>query len=145
MNKLVSAFAIGGVFGLGIAISGMANPAKVLNFFDLAGSWDPSLAFVMGGGLAVAFVGYRLLFAQRSVPVLEEAFALPSQRRVDRELVGGAALFGIGWGIAGFCPGGAVPALGLGHPETPIFLAAMIAGIIVARAIRTILQKPAIA
>ena len=65
MNKLVSAFVIGGLFGLGIAISGMANPAKVLNFFDLAGSWDPSLAFVMGGGLAVAFVGYRLLFARR--------------------------------------------------------------------------------
>jgi uncharacterized membrane protein YedE/YeeE len=145
MNKLVSAFVIGGIFGLGIAISGMANPAKVLNFFDLAGSWDPSLAFVMGGGLAVAFVGYRLLFARRKAPVFEAAFALPSQRRADRELIGGAALFGIGWGIAGFCPGGAIPALGLGHPQTPIFLAAMIAGSIVARAIRTVLRKPAIA
>ena len=145
MNKLVSAFLIGGVFGLGIAISGMANPAKVLNFFDLAGSWDPSLAFVMGGGLAVALVGYRLLFARRKAPVFEAEFALPSQRRVDHELVSGAALFGIGWGIAGFCPGGAIPALGLGHPQTPIFLAAMIAGIIVARAIRTVLRKPAIA
>ena len=133
------------MFGLGIAISGMANPAKVLNFFDLAGSWDPSLAFVMGGGLAVALVGYRLLFARRKAPVFEAEFALPSQRRVDRELIGGAALFGIGWGIAGFCPGGAIPALGLGHPQTPIFLAAMIAGIIVARAIRTVLRKPAIA
>ena len=70
---------------------------------------------------------------------------MPSQRRVDRELIGGAALFGIGWGIAGFCPGGAIPALGLGHPQTPIFLAAMIAGIIVARAIRIVLRKPAIA
>jgi uncharacterized membrane protein YedE/YeeE len=145
MNKLVSAFVIGGIFGLGIAISGMADPAKVLNFFDLAGSWDPSLAFVMGGGLAIAFVGYRLLFAGRKAPVFEAAFALPSQQRVDRELIGGAALFGIGWGIAGFCPGGAIPAVGLGHPQTPIFLAAMIAGIIVARAIRTVLRKPAIA
>ena len=69
----------------------MANPAKVLNFFDLAGSWDPSLAFVMGGGLAVALVGYRLLFARRKAPVFEAEFALPSQRRVDRELIGGAA------------------------------------------------------
>ena len=145
MNKLASAFAIGAIFGLGIAISGMANPAKVLNFFDLAGSWDPSLAFVMGGGLAVAFVGNRLLFARRQAPVFEAEFALPSQRRIDGELIGGAALFGIGWGIAGFCPGGAIPALGLGHPQTPIFLAAMIAGIIAARAIRIVLRKPAIA
>src|SRR4051794_22101060 len=128
MRNLVSAFVIGGIFGVGIAISGMANPAKGLNFFDLAGSWDPSLAFVMGGGLAVAFLGYRLIFARRQAPFLEAEFALPSQRRIDRELIGGAALFGVGWGIAGFCRGGAVPALGLGHPETPIFLAAMIAG-----------------
>jgi uncharacterized membrane protein YedE/YeeE len=145
MNKLVSAFLIGGVFGLGIAISGMANPAKILNFFDLAGSWDPSLAFVMGGGLVVAFIGYRLIFAQRKAPVLEAAFDLPTQRRIDRELVGGAALFGIGWGITGFCPGGAIPALGLGHPQTPIFLAAMIAGIVIARAIRILQPRPATA
>jgi uncharacterized membrane protein YedE/YeeE len=145
MNKLVSAFVIGGIFGLGIAISGMANPAKVLNFFDLAGSWDPSLAFVMGGGLAVALVGYRLLFVQRKAPVFEAEFALPSRRRIDRELIGGAALFGIGWGIAGFCPGGAIPALGLGHPQTPIFIAAMVAGILIARALRIVLWKPAIA
>ena len=71
MNKLVSALVIGGVFGLGIAVSGMANPAKILNFFDLAGAWDPSLAFVMGGGLAVAFVGYRLIFARQKAPVFE--------------------------------------------------------------------------
>ena len=117
MNKLVSAFVIGGVFGLGIAISGMANPAKILNFFDSPAAWDPSLAFVMGGGLAVAFVGYRLIFARQKAPVFEAAFALPTQRQIDRELIGGAALFGIGWGIAGFCPGGAIPALGLGHPR----------------------------
>src|SRR6476620_1402648 len=133
MNKLVSALVIGGVFGLGIAVSGMANPAKILNFFDIAGAWDPSLAFVMGGGLAVAFIGYRLIFAQRKTPIFETAFDLPSQRRIDRELVTGAALFGIGWGIAGFCPGGAIPALGLGHPQTLIFVAAMVAGIVVAR------------
>jgi uncharacterized protein len=142
MNKLVSALLIGGVFGLGIAISGMANPAKILNFFDIAGAWDPSLAFVMGGGLAVAFVGYRLVFARRKAPVFEPAFDLPTQRRIDGALIGGAALFGIGWGIAGFCPGGAIPALGLGHPQTPIFVAAMVAGIVIARALRILLPKP---
>lgn len=145
MGKLVSAFLIGGVFGLGIAMAGMANPAKILNFFDIAGTWDPSLAFVMGGGLVVAFIGYRLVFAGRRAPVFEAEFSLPTRHRIDLELVGGAAIFGIGWGIAGFCPGGAVPALGLGHSETFIFLAAMIAGIVVARGIRIILPRPAAA
>ncbi|KAB2955800.1 MAG: YeeE/YedE family protein [Rhizobiaceae bacterium] len=137
MNRILSAFLIGGLFGLGIVIAGMANPAKVLNFFDIAGTWDPSLAFVMGGGLTVAFVGYRLVFGRRDRPVLEPFFDLPKQRRIDAELVSGAAVFGIGWGIAGFCPGGAVPALGLGYSETVVFLAAMVAGIIVGRALRS--------
>jgi uncharacterized membrane protein YedE/YeeE len=145
MNKLVSAFLIGGLFGLGIAISGMVNPAKVFNFFDVAGIWDPSLAFVMAGGLVTAFVGYRLVFVRRAAPVLDPEFSLPDTRRIDRELVGGAATFGVGWGIAGFCPGGAIPALGLGYSETFIFLAAMIAGIVIARAIRTALPRPATA
>ena len=146
MNKLVSAFLIGGVFGLGIAVSGMANPAKILNFFDVAGAWDPSLAFVMGGGLAVAFIGYRLVFAGRSRPGLRERIRIcRRERHIDRELIAGAALFGIGWGIAGFCPGGAIPALGLGHSETPIFLAAMVAGIVIARVIRILLPWPATA
>ncbi|RUX94037.1 MULTISPECIES: DUF6691 family protein [unclassified Mesorhizobium] len=145
MNKLVSAFLIGGVFGLGIAISGMINPAKVLNFFDIAGTWDPSLIFVMAGGLAVAFVGYRLVFARRKTPVFETAFALPTKRVIDTELVGGAAVFGIGWGIAGFCPGGAIPALGLGYSATAIFIAAVIAGIVVARFARARLAQPAAA
>src|SRR4051794_8297507 len=105
MNKLVSAFLIGSLFGIGIAISGMANPTKVFNFFDIFGAWDPSLAFVMGGGLVVAFAGYRLLFAARPAPVLEEEFSFPAKKRIDAELLGGAAIFGVGWGIAGFCPG----------------------------------------
>ena len=143
MNRLVSAFVIGGVFGLGIAVSGMINPAKVLNFFDIAGTWDPSLIFVMGGGLAIAFAGYRLVFRRRKAPVFETAFTLPTKRAIDVELVGGAAVFGIGWGIAGFCPGGAIPALGLGYSSTPIFVAAVIAGIIVARFARARLAQPA--
>ena len=145
MNKLVSAFLIGGVFGLGIAVSGMINPAKVLNFFDVAGSWDPSLIFVMGGGLAVAFAGYRLVFGWRKAPVFETNFALPTRRSIDGQLVGGAAIFGIGWGIAGFCPGGAIPALGLGYSATPIFVAAVIAGIVVARFASARLLRPAAA
>jgi uncharacterized protein len=142
MNKLVSAFLIGGLFGLGIAISGMANPAKVLNFFDPFGTWDPSLAFVMGGGLVVAAIGYRLLFAARRGPVFAETFSLPAKKRIDAELVGGAAIFGVGWGIAGFCPGGAVPALSLGYVETAVFVAAVIAGTVIARWIRMVLPQP---
>jgi len=137
MNRIISAFAIGAVFGLGIAVSGMANPAKVLNFFDVAGTWDPSLLFVMGGALVTAAIGYRVVFGARPKPMFENAYALPTARRIDAELVGGSALFGIGWGISGFCPGGAVPALGLGHSETVIFIAAMMAGIVLARVVRT--------
>jgi uncharacterized protein len=130
--RLPSAFLIGLVFGLGIAISGMMNPAKVLNFFDLAGTWDPSLAFVMGGALAVAIPGYRLVLG-RPAPMLEDRFQLPDTRVIDRRLVLGSATFGIGWGIAGFCPGGALPAIGTGRIEVFLFVAALIGGILLAR------------
>jgi uncharacterized protein len=145
VKSLVSAFLIGIVFGLGITISGMINPAKVLNFFDLAGNWDPSLAFVMGGGLATALVGYRLVFGSIKAPTLAKTFEPRAEGGIDRHLVGGAAVFGIGWGIAGFCPGGAIPALGLLRAEAFIFVAAMIAGIVLARAIRARLPAPAAA
>ncbi len=131
--KNLSALLIGMIFGLGIAISGMANPAKVLNFFDLAGTWDPSLIFVMGGALVTTMIGYRLVFGLRSQPVFGDKFSLPALKSIDRELIGGSALFGIGWGIAGFCPGGAIPALGLGSYDTVTFLAAMICGMYLAR------------
>ncbi len=137
MNKLLSAFAVGIIFGIGIAISGMANPAKVLNFFDLAGTWDPSLIFVMGGALVTTAIGYRIVFKNSSRPLFEPFFSVPTSRTIDIQLVGGSGLFGIGWGIAGFCPGGAVPALGLGYGETPVFLAAMIAGIVAGRALKS--------
>ena len=133
--RLLTAFLIGLIFGTGIAVSGMMNPAKVLNFFDLAGSWDPSLAFVMGGALITTFAGYRLIL-RRPRPVLAPAFQLPTARRIDARLIGGAAVFGIGWGIAGFCPGGALPALGLFQPDAVIFVGAMIAGITIARRLR---------
>ncbi|NCO85527.1 MAG: YeeE/YedE family protein [Rhodobacterales bacterium] len=130
--RLFLAYVIGLVFGLGISISGMANPAKVLNFFDFAGSWDPSLAFVMGGAFVVAFIGYRLVF-RRPAPLLAPRFAVPGNTRLDAKLLGGAAVFGIGWGISGFCPGGSLPALGTGNTEVYIFTGALLAGIIAAK------------
>lgn len=132
---VISALLIGLVFGAGIALSGMANPAKVLNFFDLAGNWDPSLIFVMGGALAVTFVGYRVVL-KRPGPVLGGGFNLPGRRNIDPALVLGSAVFGIGWGIAGFCPGGAIPALGLMRFEPVVFVAAMVAGILLARILK---------
>ena len=136
MIKNLAPLFCGALFGLGIAISGMANPAKVQNFFDLAGAWDPSLIFVMGGALAVAAFGYRKIYAARARPVFDNEFFLPKSKNIDRELVGGAAIFGIGWGIAGFCPGGAVPAIGLGHATTGMFLLAMAGGMMFARWLR---------
>lgn len=132
--RLVYTFLIGAIFGTGIALSGMANPAKVLNFFDIAGSWDPSLAFVMGGALLVTFIGYRLVLP-RKAPLFDRSFHLPTSKLIDARLVGGAAIFGIGWGISGFCPGGALPALGVFHLQVWIFVAAMVAGMMITRAL----------
>lgn len=143
--RIVSALLIGMVFGIGIAIAGMANPAKVLNFFDIAGTWDPSLIFVMGGALVTAAIGYRIVFGARKAPVYGKMFSLPTSRVIDARLLGGSAFFGIGWGIAGFCPGGAIPALGLGYSETFIFVAAMIGGIYAARGLQATVLKPATA
>lgn len=130
--RLVFLYLIGLVFGVGISVSGMANPAKVLNFFDVAGPWDPSLILVMGGALLTTFVGYRWVF-RRSAPMLETRFHVPTSHVIDLRLIGGSAVFGIGWGISGFCPGGALPALGTGRWEVIVFTAALVAGIIVAR------------
>ncbi len=130
--RLVSTYLIGLIFGVGISISGMANPAKVLNFFDIAGTWDPSLVFVMGGAVVVAFFGYRIVL-RRPAPVLDAKFHLPDNPGIDARLLGGSALFGVGWGIAGFCPGGALPALGTGQIDVFVFVAALIAGIFAAK------------
>lgn len=130
--RILSALVIGLTFGLGICISGMSNPAKVLNFFDIFGTWDPSLAFVMLGALAVNIPGYRLAL-RRSAPVVEPRFQLPEKRVIDRRLVLGSATFGIGWGIAGFCPGGALPVISTLEPGVLLFVAALIAGMLVAR------------
>jgi uncharacterized membrane protein YedE/YeeE len=142
--RLILSYFIGLIFGIGISISGMANPAKVINFFDIAGTWDPSLAFVMGGALIVTFIGYRFVLA-RTEPLLSARFQLPMRRDLDLPLIGGSAVFGIGWGIAGFCPGGALPALGTGRSEVFIFVAALIAGIFVAKIVQAAFSRRATA
>ena len=133
--QFLVAFAIGLIFGIGIILGGMANPAKVLNFFDIAGTWDPSLAFVMGGALVTTAIGYRFVL-KRPAPLLSDMFHIPTLRSLDLRLVAGSATFGIGWGLAGFCPGGVLPAIGTLNPSVLIFAAAMIGGILIARAIQ---------
>lgn len=123
---------LGLLFGVGLVVSGMSDPAKVLNFLDLFGTWDPSLAFVMGGAVLVAFVGYRLVL-RRERPVLAAGFALPTRKDIDRRLVTGAAIFGIGWGLGGFCPGPALTALSLASSGVLVFLPFMFAGMWAAR------------
>lgn len=137
MRRLVSAALIGLVFGLGIAISGMGNPDKVLNFFDLFGTWDPTLFLVMVSALIVTMIGYRFVL-KRPAPVLDFKFHLPTRRDIDLPLVGGSAIFGIGWGITGFCPGGAIPMLGLGEPSPWLFFVAMVVGIFAATGVRVV-------
>lgn len=125
--KLLTAFLTGLLFGIGLLVSGMANPAKVLGFLDLAGNWDPSLAFVMGGALLVGASTFHLIMV-RSRSVLGEAMRLPVMHHIDRRLVGGSLAFGLGWGLVGFCPGPALTALFHGGVSTWLFAASMLAG-----------------
>lgn len=118
------------VFGLGLIISGMANPAKVLGFLDLAGAWDPSLALVMAGAIAVGFFAF-LIAKRRTLSLIGAEMKLPTATHIDKRLVAGGTLFGMGWGIAGFCPGPGLVALGMGEPKALVFVAAMLAGMIV--------------
>ncbi|KAF0810834.1 hypothetical protein A167_00321 [Alcanivorax sp. S71-1-4] len=123
----LSALIAGLLFGLGLLVSGMANPAKVLGFLDLAGLWDPSLALVMAGAVLVGLVAFRLA-GQRQRSLLAEPMRLPTARDIDRRLVLGGIGFGVGWGLAGFCPGPALVALGTGDMKAVVFVAAMLAG-----------------
>ncbi|WP_062364885.1 DUF6691 family protein [Variovorax paradoxus] len=124
---LFTSFLAGLVFGLGLIVSGMANPAKVLGFLDLGGRWDPSLAFVMGGAIAVGAVAFAVA-RRRTRSLLGAAMRLPAARAIDRRLVLGSVLFGIGWGVAGFCPGPGLVAAGMGEVKALVFVAAMLAG-----------------
>ncbi|AMX02717.1 YeeE/YedE family protein [Microbulbifer thermotolerans] len=130
--SLISAFAAGLVFSLGLLASGMANPEKVLGFLDLAGVWDPSLALVMAGAIGVGLPVFQLVGARREkwrgLSLIGENIQLPTRRDIDRPLVIGSLVFGIGWGLAGFCPGPAIVATGAGAIKAVIFTAAMLAG-----------------
>ncbi len=125
---LMSQFCIGVLFGWGLIISGMTNPQKILGFLDLAGQWDPSLIFVMVGAVIVGLAGFYVV-SKRTETFFGGAFHVPTRRDITKPLVIGSLIFGAGWGIAGFCPGPAIVALGAGHLKAFAFLAAMLVGI----------------
>jgi hypothetical protein len=127
--QIVTALLAGGIFGFGLALSGMMDPMRVRGFLDIAGKFDPSLAFVLVGAVAVSGLGYAISRRTR-VPLFDTAFHLPTRRDIDGKLLGGAAIFGIGWGMAGFCPGPALASLSLGLTQTFVFTATMLAGIL---------------
>lgn len=133
---LVLPWLAGALFGAGLLVAGMTDPARVIAFLDVAGPWDPSLAFVMGGAVAVYAVAARWVLRRRD-PWFDVRFHVPTRRDLDRRLVGGAAVFGIGWGLVGLCPGPAIVATASGEPAVLAFVAAMLAGMAAARALRT--------
>ena len=129
-------FLLGLLFGSGLVIAGMSDPQKVLNFLDFSaiptGGWDPSLAFVLGGTIIITFIGYRFVL-KRNQPVFDTQFYLPLKQRIDLPVIVGPAIFGIGWGLSGFCPGPAFTALGTGSMQAIVFVVAMLVGMIAAR------------
>jgi uncharacterized membrane protein YedE/YeeE len=129
MNRIIEFF-VGLLFGIGLLVSGMTDPAKVQGFLDLAGAWDPSLAFVMGGAILVGLVAFAVA-KTRTQSLLGGAMHLPTSRDIDRRLVIGSLLFGAGWGLAGFCPGPGLVAMGAGEPKAALFVAAMVGGMLV--------------
>ncbi len=126
-RQLTVSFVAGLIFGVGLLVSGMANPAKVLGFLDLAGNWDPSLALVMGGAVAVGLVAFGIA-GKRTLTLLGDPLKLPERRDIDLPLVLGSLGFGVGWGLAGFCPGPALVAVGAAQTKALVFVAAMVAG-----------------
>jgi uncharacterized protein len=129
MKRIVE-FLVGLLFGLGLIVSGMTDPAKVIGFLDIGGHWDPSLAFVMGGAIAVAVFAFAIA-RRRTSAFLGGAIHLPGHAPIDRRLLAGSLVFGVGWGLAGFCPGPAIVAAGAGYPKAVLFVLAMIAGMVV--------------
>lgn len=129
MGKNITALIAGLIFGLGLTISQMINPAKVIGFLDVFGGWDPSLAFVMGGAVLVTSTGFRLVWKKRR-PIFEPAFEIPSNRKIDTRLGAGAVLFGLGWGVVGLCPGPAIAGLAVGGLPVIVFVIAMAAGMV---------------
>jgi uncharacterized membrane protein YedE/YeeE len=126
--SLIVSFLVGAIFAAGLVISGMTQASKVIGFLDITGAWDPSLAFVMIGAIGAHALAYHLWLKKRNRPYLAEVFALPHRKDIDKRLIGGAALFGIGWGMSGFCPGPALVSLVSGNESVLAFVAAMLAG-----------------
>ena len=141
LAPLIAALLCGLVFGIGLIVSGMANPRKVLAFLDLRGAWDPSLAIVMGGAVLVGAAGFAMA-ARRKTSLLGEPMRLPTARGIDRRLLLGGAAFGVGWGLAGFCPGPALVAMSAGHWKAALFVAAMLAGMAIFEALESRREKP---
>lgn len=135
-------FIVGLLFGWGLLISGMTDPGKVLGFLDLAGAWDPSLAFVMGGAVLVGLVAFTTA-RKRSTNLLGGAMRLPQSTDIDRPLIVGALLFGAGWGLAGFCPGPAIVSMAAGEPKALLFVAAMLAGMVLFELTDRLSRRPA--
>jgi uncharacterized membrane protein YedE/YeeE len=142
MPSLLAALASGLLFGLGLTVSAMIDPAKVLNFLDIAGTWDPSLAFVMAAAIPVTAIGFAIA-RRRGKPMIDTSFRSPTTTVIDRRLVLGAILFGVGWGLVGYCPGPALAALGLGNPATWLFVAAMLSGMASYELIQSLLSRRA--
>jgi uncharacterized membrane protein YedE/YeeE len=143
MGDILVGFIAGLIFGLGLCVSGLADPSIVQGFLDLAGDWNPTLLFVMGAGLTVTLMGYRLAFRQGH-PLWSSRFNLPTATAIDTSLISGAVIFGIGWGLAGYCPGPAVVSLASGRTEVFVFVTAMVIGMIAVRWMRarpTVLPK----
>lgn len=128
MSRILAALLSGLLFGLGLVVARMVDPAKVLGFLDVAGRWDPSLAFVLMGAIGTAAAGFRLIEGRRLAPLLAPRFELPAKQPVDRRLVAGSAIFGVGWGLAGLCPGPALAGLSLDPRPLAVFVVAMLAG-----------------
>jgi len=140
MKMHLSALATGALFGAGLTVSGMTKPSKVVGFLDFAGAWDPSLLFVMAGAIAVYFVASRRV-TRRAAPLFDRQFHLPTRKDIDARLVLGAVLFGVGWGLAGFCPGPGLASAGTGSITALVFVAAMTAGMISENAVARLLAR----
>jgi uncharacterized membrane protein YedE/YeeE len=143
MAKTASAFAVGLLFGLGLLVSGMTDPAKVLAFLDVTGRWDPSLAFVMAGAVAVSATGY-FVARRRGRPLLASRLEIPTRRDLDPRLIAGAAVFGLGWGLAGLCPGPALTLLTVAPAQAVTFVVAMVVGMLAFHLLPAAAPKPAV-
>ncbi len=139
-KQYLAAFGVGVLFAIGLGISGMTLPLKVIGFLDFTGEWDPALAFVMGGAVIVYAIGYRLV-TKRERPRFDVKFSLPTRREITPRLIAGATLFGLGWGLGGFCPGPALTSVPSGAPQVLVFVAAMLGGMYLYGLVNSMLER----